>query len=121
MSDDTENTGNTTTTIREMGETGQEDEHPVAFKAPEQLSLNIGGRKPDTSWVSMKSIAREVEGQYKQDGEVIAFLVYARVDETKHTDQHDADGRIIARKRTAVLTPQSIKPIPGELVERMGL
>lgn len=122
MSDDDTTPGGTTATIREMGEAdAQPDEHPVEFKAPEQLSLAIGGRKPDVSKISVRSISREVEGQFKQDGEVIAFLVYARVDETKVTDKHDAGGRIVDRVRTAVLTPQSIRPLPAELVERFGL
>ena len=107
-------------TIREMGEAGA-DEHPVEFRAPEQLSLDIGGRKPDTSRIKLRAIEREIEGSYKQTGGLVPFLVWARQDETSIRDSHDTDGRITDRKKVHTFNPQSMRPLPAELVERLDL
>lgn len=73
-----------------------------------QLSLAVGGRKPDQATFKMKGAEVKVsEGQYHK-GETVTLQVIARIDEVKFIDIHDEYGTVTATKRVHTAKPISV-------------
>ena len=70
-----------------------------------QLSLTVGGRKPDSATFKMKGAEVKVrDGQYTK-GEMVTLKVMARIDEIKFVDSHDEYGTVTASKRVHIAKP----------------
>lgn len=76
-----------------------------------QLSLAVGGRKPDSSEFKLKGKSVPVEGQY-QKGDLVRLEVIVRVGELSFVDKVDNAGEVTHTTRRHHGLVQSARRIP---------
>lgn len=71
--------------------------------APKQLSFEVGGAKPDTSILKVKSseITLDAGTQHKK-GDTFVIELEVRIDELTFADKYDAHGNVSETKRLHV-------------------
>lgn len=119
--EETSPNGHGTLSIEDMAEDpeGMEEEDTAVYieGTTGQLSLAVGGRKPDSSEFKMKSVGVRVrEGQYVK-GETVMLKVIARIDEIKFVDTHDEYGTITSTKRVHTAKPIAVERIVEDTEE----
>lgn len=105
--------GHDEASIEDLADDGLDEEETETYieGTTGQLSLTVGGRKPDSSTFKMKGAEVKVrQGQYTK-GETVVLRVIARLDEVKFIDMHDDYGTITATKRVHTAKPISIERI----------
>lgn len=104
---------NGTETLDGLAEDGEGLEELYIEGTQGQLSLNVGGRKPDTSTVSLRGGQIAVEGQL-QKGDTVTLLITARVGEVVIADKMDPAGFVKATTRRHVLRTESVRRLENE-------
>ena len=101
-------------TIENLADNGglpePEDTTQYITGASGQLSLAVGGRKPDSA--SFKMNGKEVklaERTQFPKGETVRLDVIARIDEVKFRDKHDDIGEVTHTTRVHVAVPVSVQ------------
>lgn len=81
----------------------------LAIDSPRQMSLDVGGRAPDSSSVKLRSKKIEVAGAFEK-GEEVTFVVRAKVAEVHFVDKRDGQtGEISQTERRHLLAPIHIE------------
>jgi hypothetical protein len=100
------------------GEGDGDDAVEPAFPTPEllgegQLTLNVGGEKPDTSEVKMRGTSIEVpnKGQFSK-GQFVDVVVRCRVAEVHMVDKFDnATGTVVGTVRRHIMKPLKVERV----------
>lgn len=93
------------------GEGDDEIEEPVVEGSESQLSLAIGGRKPEESRITLAGGAFKMSGQFKK-GERVRLFVEGTVDEVATRDNRDRKLNLItSTTRTHTLTVEKIDTV----------
>lgn len=113
-----ENGGKTIEQLAEEGALEEHDSEVYIEGTTGQLSLSVGGRKPDTAVFKMKGGEVKIrDGQFTK-GESVWCRVLLRVDEIKFVDGHDEFGTVNSTKRVHVAKPVHVEreeEDPGEV------
>lgn len=85
------------------------------------ISLKVGGSKPTSSEIKIRSVPVLASGQigHKADDESYAFLVVARLDKVEFTNKRDDSGKVRDKKRTQVLRPMSVRTLSDDQLARI--
>ena len=112
------NGGKTIEQLAEEADLEAQDSEVYIEGTTGQLSLAVGGRKPDTSVFKMKGGEVKIrDGQFTK-GESVWCRVLLRVDEIKFVDGHDEFGTVNSTKRVHVAKPVHVEreePVDGEV------
>jgi hypothetical protein len=97
--------------IEEMADEGfePEDTTPMIEGTSGQLSLSVGGRKPDSAAFKMKSAEVKLRDKSQfTKGETVELTVIARIDDVTFRDMHDEYGTVTATKRIHTAKPINV-------------
>jgi hypothetical protein len=112
-----QNNGQSIEDLAEGGDIEPEDNEVYIEGTTGQLSLAVGGRKPDTSTFKMKGGEVKIrEGQFTK-GESVWCKVLLRVDEIKFVDGHDEYGTVNSTKRVHIAKPIHVERVEEDVVD----
>lgn len=103
--------------IEDMADAGEmpDDGAPYIEGTTGQLSLTVGGRRPDSATFKMKSAEVKLRDKSQfSKGEQVELRVLARIDDVTFRDMHDEFGTVTATKRIHTAKPINVDRVGDE-------